>query len=218
MNVEKMAAERLGALIDKGESVLRTHKPNPPGVIGFPTLDQGLFLEWRSQSLSYLKNLVGAGHTYVDEFEKKVDKAYQAPVKGGIGILKAAKEDVEGGFLTDVKALVSAEVFSDFLEMAAHLLESGYKDPAASLTGAVLEDGLRRLGSRHGVKVKTRDDLSTLNHKLADAGTYNRLMQKRIQVWNDIRNNADHAHFDEYSLEDVQEMHAGVEKLLAESV
>jgi hypothetical protein len=34
---------------------------------------------------------------------------------------------------------------------AEHLLGNGYKDPAASLAGAVLEVGMRRLASKHGI-------------------------------------------------------------------
>jgi hypothetical protein len=30
-----------------------------------------------------------------------------------------------------LKGLITAEVFADFIEMAEHLLETGYKDPAA---------------------------------------------------------------------------------------
>jgi hypothetical protein len=40
-------------------------------------------------------------------------------------------------------------------------------------------------------------------------------MQKRIQVWNDIRNNAAHGKFDQYKEDDVKEMIAGVESFLA---
>ncbi len=44
MNSQK-TSERLDRLIAKGEAVLRTHCPNPPGVIGFPTLDAGAFTQ-----------------------------------------------------------------------------------------------------------------------------------------------------------------------------
>ena len=93
--------------------------------------------------LSFLTKLLGADHVYVASFEE-IERGYVSSVKAGIGILKAVREDLEDGFLTDVQTLVSAEVFSDFLAMAGHLLEREYKDPAASLCGAVLEQGLRK--------------------------------------------------------------------------
>ena len=133
----------------------------------------------------------------------------------GQEILTAVKEDILGGYLTDIKTLISAEVFSDFLEMAEHLLENGYKDPAASLCGAVLEDGLRKIATKKGIKVKSSDDLNSLNDKCANGGVYNRLMQKKIKVWIDIRNKAAHGKFNAYTEEDVQEMLKGVRDFLA---
>ncbi|MDQ6985209.1 MAG: hypothetical protein Q9M91_02850 [Candidatus Dojkabacteria bacterium] len=67
-----------------------------------------------------------------------------------------------------MKQLAFSEIFTDFLEMASHILSQGYKDPAASLIGAVLEDGLRKLCQANDIKVKTSDDIASLNTKLAD--------------------------------------------------
>lgn len=207
----KVQLERLRA---KGGAVLETHSPNSPGVIGFPTLDHGAFTEWRTQTLSLLTNLLGAEHVYVTNFEREVREGYTDSTKAGIGILKAVGEDLEDGSLTDIRTLVSAEVFTDFLNIAGHLLERGYKDPAASLCGAVLEEGLRRMATNRGIKVRERDDLSALNQKLATKGIYTTLVQKRLAVWTDVRNSADHGKCSEYSKEDVAEMHTGVASFL----
>jgi hypothetical protein len=206
---------RIEQLIEKGQRVLATHTPNPPGVIGFPTLNAGAFAEWKSGAESFIANLVGKEHVYSKNFEKVKD-GYQNHVEAGVGILRAVREDVAGGYLSKVKTLVAAEVFTDFLEMAEHLLEAAYKDAAASLMGAVLEDGLRRVCERHEIAVKAKDDITSLNGKLADTDVYNRLMQKRVQVWSEIRNKADHAQFSEYTLSNVKEMLEGVRQLLTD--
>ena len=99
--------------------------------------------------------------------------------------------------------------------MAEYLLENGYKNPAASLCGAVLEDGLRKIAIKEGIKVKSSDDLNSLNDKCANGEVYNRLMQKKIKVWIDIRNKADHGQFNEYSEKDVNEMLKGVMDFLS---
>ena len=90
------------------------------------------------------------------------------------------------------------------------------KDPAASLTGAVLEDGLRKIAVANSVDVKSTDDLSALNHKLAQAKIYNRLTQRKIEVWNAVRNNADHGNFNEYKAADVKDMLGGTTLFLEE--
>jgi hypothetical protein len=52
----------------RGQSVLSTHKPNSPNVIGFTTLDRGLFTGWRPQSLTYPQNVFGDQRTYSKSF------------------------------------------------------------------------------------------------------------------------------------------------------
>ena len=215
MDTEQRFKVRIGRPLEKGSTVLRTHSPNPPHVMGFPTLAPGAFAEWRAQSLSLLTELLGADHVYTTDFVQKVGKGYTSCVEAGPGILRAVDEDLEEGLLTDVRTLVSAEVFTDFLGMAKHLLERGYRDPAASLCGAVLEQGLRRIATKEGIKVRDRDDLGALNQKLAAKGVYTRLVQKRVTVWTDVRNAADHGEFSQYSKTDVEEMHTGVGSFLA---
>jgi hypothetical protein len=215
MSVDKRLVARLDELIAKADQVLATHEPNPPNVIGFPTLDDASFSEWQTQSLAFLMNLLGEHHVYVESFREKVAGGYLGSVEAGKGILMAVREDVALGYLARVKALVAAELFSDFVEMGEHLLDAGYKDPAASLAGAVLENGLQQIATEQGIKLKAREDLSSLNSKCAQAGVYNRLTQKKIQVWTGVRNHADHGEFDEYSASDVGEMLAGVTDFLS---
>jgi len=216
MIIEDKIIQRIDELLKKGYAVIATYKPNPPNVIGFPTLDSGIFVEWRTQVLNFLVNLLGKGHVYAQNFEKEVKGGYKGHVESGQGILRAVKEDILGGYLTDIRTLISAEVFTNFLEMVGYLLKNHYKDPAASLCGAVLEDGLRRIASKAGIPIKNREDLNSLNQKCADKEIYNRLIQKKIQVWIDIRNNADHGNFAEYSEQDVKEMHNGISQFLSD--
>ena len=145
---------------------------------------------------------------------KQVTQGFTGNVKSGKGILQALREDIEAGYLKRIETLVSADIFDDFLEMAQYLLSQGYKDPTASLVGAVLENGLRRMCLAHGITLSVKGDISSLNKKLADAEVYNRLTQKKVQVWNDIRNNADHGKFNEYEMDDVNEMLKGVRNFL----
>jgi hypothetical protein len=206
---------RAEVLVAKGDDVLSTYKRNPPNVIGFPTLDAGAFTEWRVQTLAFLIRILRKDHAYVKNFEAVVEAGHPSHVKSGQGILRALAEDLGGGYLVNVQTLVAGEVFSDLAELAQHLLESGYKDPAASLAGAVLEDGLRRIAANNGVKLKSREDLSSLNTKCADGQIYSRLVQKKVILWMGVRNHADHGEFGEYTEQDVREMIDGVTGFLS---
>ena len=214
VSVDERVVARLDELIEKAARVLQTERLPSPGVFGPATLSSEAFAEWQTQCLSFLVNLLGEHDVYVESFREKVTDRYSSHVYAGKGILTAVREDVAGGHLRRLKTLVAAEVFSDFVEMGEHLLDAGYKDPAASLAGAVLENGLGRIAAEKGIKVRTREDLSSLNAKLAQANVYNQLTHKKVQVWTDVRNYADHGAFDQYSQADVRDMLKGITDLL----
>lgn len=121
-----------------------------------------------------------------------------------------------------VKGLVAAELFSDFLDMAEHLLETGYKDPAAVMVGSVLEEHLRQLCQRHGVAsedIKDGDHVpkkaDRLNSELAKGDAYTKLDQKLITAWLDLRNKAAHGKYMEYNDDQVRQMLFGVTEFMA---
>ena len=200
--------ERLDSLISMGEKVLSTR------VSEENLVDTSLAQQWRTSSLAFLNVLLGSDSIHYREFEERCKSSWRHEAERGLAILKAAKEDIEGGYLQKIESLVSASIFSDFLEMADHLLDNGYKDPAASLIGAVLEDGLRRMCANNTLPVKSGDNISSLNQKLADKDVYNRLQQREIEAWNKLRDYADHGHFDEYNIEKVNDMLNSVRKFL----
>jgi len=205
---------RLDSLISMGGAVLATRcNKRVREMIYLDHVEDGLFQQWRTSSLAFL-NALHSEYVYHREFEGNCQQSIYDDAERGLAILQAAKDDIAGGYLQKVENLVSAEVFSDFLDMAEHLLDNGYKDPAASLIGAVLEDGLRRICVSNGITIKSREDISSLNQKLAAKGVYNTLQQKQIQVWNDVRNNADHGNFGQYKIDDVKDTLSGVRKFL----
>jgi len=211
--------QRAEQLLVKGQSVSATKRNNSSeNVIAPSTVDGLLFHEWKNNLQNFISLVCGENSPYYKNFVDGVKSSYPSDVDHGMGILKALKEDLELGYLTRVRDLISAEVFTDFIEMARHLLDNNYKDPAASLIGAVLENGLRQIAQKNEIVVKSDDDMGSLNTKLADKEIYNRLFQKQIQVWKAVRNSADHGKFNEYKIEDVNSMLEGVQRFLAEQL
>jgi len=211
---EERIKNRLDELLQKGETVLSTRHSPPGGVVAPDYVEQALFHEWRAGALSFLKWVFGENSTHFQSFQERCNFTYHSDAVTGQSILKAAKEDIEGGYLKELESLVAADVFTDFIEMAEYLAQEGYKDPAASLAGAVLEDGLRKIAKKHGITIKTREDIGSLNQKLAGSTIYNKITQKQVQYWNDIRNSADHGNFSEYTPEMVKKMIADVRDFL----
>ncbi len=58
--------------------------------------------------------------------------------------------------------------------------------------------------------------LGKMNEDLAKAGVYNKLVQKKVQVWADVRNNAAHGHCDQYEPADVQDTIRDIETFVSE--
>jgi len=215
MAYEKLM-DRLNHLMEVGEEVLKTRHPPPHGVIDREYVKKDPFCQWRAGALSFLKAVFGDNSTHFQGFQQHCCGSFYNDALQGQSILKAAKEDIEGGYLKKLEDLVAADIFTDFLEMAEYLLEQGYKDPAASLIGAVLEDGLRKIAKNNGITLKSKENISSLNQKIADAKIYNRLVQKQVEVWNEIRDNADHAKFSEHNADSVQKMCSDVRQFLGE--
>jgi hypothetical protein len=113
----------------------------------------------------------------------EISKAF----KPARGMLQALRDDYESGYLQSVVELVHADLFADFLDMADHLIQQGYKDPAAVVAGSVLEEHLRKLCDKHGIDVLKADGTpkkaDALNSELAGAGAYSKLDQKSVTAW-----------------------------------
>ena len=171
-----------------------------------------LFRNFKTSVLSFTLLVYGKDHPYFENAQKLHGSQWSI-AKNCLGILDAIKSELEGGWLTSLKGLVSAEIFADFLEMADHLLQEMYKDPAAVMIGGVLEEHLRQLCIKNNVEVETqKEDKSLpkkadqLNSDLCKAGIYNKLDQKSVTSWLDLRNKAAHGKYNEYSQQQVELM------------
>ncbi|MBN1822982.1 MAG: hypothetical protein JW803_01540 [Endomicrobiales bacterium] len=168
------------------------------------------YKRFRTESLNIIRRACGINSDHYQELLRIATDSRNSYnsyyMKDCFGILEAAKRDFEGGYLFEIRALISSELLGDFLEQAEFLFENGYFVPAASLTGAILEDTLRKLCERSGIVVAEKTNIEKLNVELTKAGIYDKLIQKRVTAFADIRNNADHGHFNKFNKEDVNDM------------
>ncbi|SKC42519.1 HEPN domain-containing protein [Ohtaekwangia koreensis] len=210
--------KRVDELITIAGQVLNTKRSSDFG----SHVSSEQFNEFRAASLSFLKSTFGTDHPFYAEFNKQAKKASPYDTEEGRGILKAVKREIDGGWLSTVKGLISAEIFSDFLEMAEYLLKESYKDPAAVMIGSVLEEHIRQLCLRNSIAIETIKDgkpnpkkADLMNSELASASIYNKLDQKSITSWLDLRNKAAHGQYSEYTKEQVELMYQGVTNFIS---
>lgn len=124
---------------NKGKKALQTP------IVDNYHLEHTPFFEFRSSALSSLLMTVGKDHPYYIEFNTKCDNKFRDHAEAGIGILSAALSELKEGWLYAAKTLVTAEIFTDFIEMASYLADENYKDAAAVIAGIVLEEQLCQL-------------------------------------------------------------------------
>lgn len=214
---------RVDQLIEQGQRVLSTHYS-----IYDNLSDQNInyvnysdMAGFRAAALSFITTTYPPNHSYYSEFDSATKSNYMEHARSGISILKSIKDEIEGGWLFSVKGLVSGEIFADFLEMADHLLSNNYKDAAAVIAGSVLEEHLRQLCMKNGIEteIELNGELKPkkadrMNSDLTKADIYNRLDQKYITTWLDLRNKAAHGQYNEYNKDQVVSMLQGITEFI----
>jgi len=159
--------------------------------------------------LSAIRRLAPPGSTYTNTVElhersvASLSIGMSLALGPVLGVLLALRNDYDSGYLQSIVELVHADIFADFLEMADYLLQQGYKDPAAVVTGSVLEEHLRKLCIKHTISIVKPDGnpkkADLLNSDLAAGMVYTKLDQKSVTGWLDLRNKAAHGKYNEYT-------------------
>jgi len=207
MKADEKVLKRLAELLELGSTVLSTKQLPPPNYIGFDSsVNSETAYQWFTSAQNLLARVFGTDSEHYKNFTAQGQKSLSySPVVRAQGVLKAAKDDLEHGHLFDLRRLVAAEVFDEFLDQASALVAAGYHQPAAVVAGCVLEDGLKKLSSGANVSLPPKPKLDSMNSELAKAGVYNKLTQKRITAIADLRNNAAHGNWDQFTQRDVED-------------
>ncbi|WP_151745044.1 HEPN domain-containing protein [Acinetobacter calcoaceticus] len=186
-----------------------------PNFEDFSPTYQALYSEWIIKAQNILLLACGDNSIHFAAFKRQLSGSSDTPkrLRQLIPILNAAYDDLKNGFLITFKQIVQAEVFDSELEQAKSLLESGYKNAAAVIAGVVLETAIKELCLNNGIDIE-RKRLTQLSDDLAKSGVYNKLQQKQITALADIRNNAAHGNYDEFTKEDVERMISDIERFL----
>lgn len=173
---------------------------------------------WVIRSGNIIKNLCNNDDLYLTTFNEVLfncdfsflgaDEERGIPVI--LGIINGLYKDYSSGMLDNVRNLLRGEIFVDFLDMGEHLLDEGYKDAAAVIIGAVLEDSLREIALKNKIDIKkdngTSKTINSLNQDIYKNKIYNSYTQKNITSLADLRNKAAHGRYDEYSEKEVKIM------------
>jgi len=220
MNAQDLVTKNFERLVIEGTRILSASGWDGNELHQFPPATD--YIRFRTEALNLVRRACGDNDDHYREL-KRIAEAKESANNSAyfphcMGIVQAAQYAFQAGLLFDLRALLSAEVLGDFIEQAEQLLEAGYHVPAASLIGAVLEDSLRKLCDKTGIPLPASTKIDRLNADLAKANVYDKLVQKRITALADIRNNADHGHFDKFKKQDVEDMVKWVRAFAADNL
>lgn len=168
-----------------------------------------------TRSLAAIHRISGEKSTYSNEVERILKESPQLHLHTSsiLGIVQALRDDLKDGFVKTLVELVHADIFADFLDMAYHLQESGYKDAAAVITGSTLESHIKELCQKYSVEIEVNGrpvKADKMNSDLAKGDAYSKLDQKNITAWLDLRNKAAHGNYEDYTKEQVELLISGV--------
>ncbi|MFA7341104.1 MAG: hypothetical protein WC028_30250 [Candidatus Obscuribacterales bacterium] len=221
--IDKKAIDRVSDLIAKASSVLNTKYE---GAYTGTYVNEANYVAYRAQAVACVVSIVGEDHAYAKTLNSGSLKTqhYVSTANAVKEILQALKEDLEKGHLQNLKEIVHSEIFTDFIEMAEHLLNQGYKDPAAVIIGSVLEEHLRKLCLKNGLTVTSPDKngvqkpkkASQLNDELCKNQIYLSTHQKQVTAWLALRNEAAHGKYSSYQQSEIEGMITSVVSFLAQ--
>ncbi|MBT2771050.1 DUF4145 domain-containing protein [Halomonas sp. ISL-60] len=210
-------SERFDELSVEAEFVDSTKQQKHGEYESYFSVNSEAFDEWRLKAKSLISRACGEDSEYLKAFS---NAEHIQPFDSNYDIFKrlkpvfaAACSDFQGGHLASIRSLVQAELFDSELDQAQELLNQGYIGPAAVVAGVVLETTLRDLCDQQSIP---HGKLDQMNAALAKKGFYTKLQQKRITTIADIRNNAAHGKWSEFSESDVADMIKDVQRFLAE--
>lgn len=170
----------------------------------------------QSRCLAAIDRVVGRNSSYYDSTDRILNENNHAwgHLAGLIGVVQSLLFDLRNDYLKTLEELIHSDVFADFLEMADHLTDSGYRDAGAVVAGSTLEAHLRKLAAKLGVSVVTSAGkpvkADRLNAEIVKAGGYSKLDQKNVTAWLGLRNDAAHGNYGAYDKSQVKLLVAGI--------
>jgi len=129
-----------------------------------------------------------------------------------VAIVEAIKRRFESS-LFDIKQLVQADLFDSELDTARGLLKSGFTRAAGAIAGVVLEGHLKQLRDKYELPNKL-STIGPITDALKAANVIELSQLRHIQLLGDFRNKCSHRNGNEPTIEEVNELINGVDKVI----
>ena len=202
--------QRFRELQDQSDSI--QFEPNKYGSLYAPRF---VWLSWATSAESLIKAVFGEESPHYINFANVIKncRGSELSIKTLQGIFLSAKEAFEGGYVFSIELSISGEIFGDFVVLAKQSLAEGYKDVAAVLASAALEDALKRYAKVNGLNVDgatMAKVISAIKSKGLVSGARKSMLDTMLQ----IRNYTMHAEWEKVNEPEVNSIIGYVEQFL----
>ena len=169
-----------------------------------------------------LRDTVGTSHPLMTVLNHALESN---DIGAGFFASETVAQLFDEGVLISPRLAIAHEIEGDILDIAEAQVDASERNTdathkqlqlaiAAFLTGAALEDALRRLCDDNGINYSQRTSISRLQAALYQPSKQIEVISssenKQMTTWGDTRNKADHGHFSEITYSEVIFMISGV--------
>ena len=167
-----------------------------------------------SRSANLIENVTSSESFYAREAEriiagsKRQGGIHRGEIQMLIGHLKALLQDIEDGLLTNIEYKISAQRFLDFFDHAKTYLTQNKKMEASVIASSVFEDTIRKIAKKNDIDFPKLDRLID---ELKKAEVISATEAKKYKYYAGIRNEAMHANWDKFTVDEVKDLINGVE-------
>jgi hypothetical protein len=177
-------------------------------------VERGYWGKWSTSALNLLEKVFGRDSVPFQNLKRLDDMREGRGLIGdkfeeARGIFEGALREYEAGFFASLSVTISGELFGDFVKLAKRCLDEGYKDPAAVMASAALEDVLKRCATLQGL-----ESMQEVVNALKSKGLVKGAQKSVLESMPKIRDYAMHANWDKIGAEEVSSMIGFVERFL----
>ena len=183
------------------------------------SVDSKKFQEWATSALNLLQQVFGEKSTYYRNFHaiysKIMNITYKESFDNCRAIVQSAREEYEGGGLTEIKLFLDHAVLDYLSAKTSEFLRRGENQTACILAAVLLEQALQYLCIKKGIAPGT---LEEMNEALYNAKAYQVGTHQRIKDWSYMKEDFVQCHGDRYRTADLDEMLRGVQRFIAKEL
>lgn len=134
-------------------------------------------------------------------------------IESTVGVLNSIKSEVEAGLILTIQKQVVGELYGSFIVMAKETFSNGYKDAAAVLASAAVEDALKKFAEMNELNVEDKD-MSKVINALKSKSLLKGPQATIVQSYVKLRNKAFHAEWSEIDSADVKSLISFTEEFI----